>query len=87
MLRARYTWFFVNPIGLTMALIAFFVLPAFIGWALKYITIKLGGTKAYNEIEIPAVVGYYIATSLIGGFIDPFGIFAMRTGEFKLGGF
>jgi len=87
MLRARYTWFFVNPIGLTMAPIAFFVLPAFIGWACKYITIKLGGTKAYNEIGIPIVIGYYIATSLIGGFIDPFGIFAMRAGEFKLGGF
>jgi len=86
-LRARYTWFFINPIGLAMAPIAFFALNAFIGWICKFITIRLGGTKAYNEIGVPFFVGYLIATTLIGGFIDPFGIFALRAGEFKLGGF
>jgi hypothetical protein len=86
-LRMRYTWFFINPVGVVLSPIAFFALNAFLGWLLKYLTLKIGGTKVYEEVAIPFCVGWMLSIALLLGFLDPIGIFVMRAGEFKLGGF
>ncbi|MBO3810088.1 MAG: hypothetical protein FGF50_10925 [Candidatus Brockarchaeota archaeon] len=86
-LRTRYTWFFINPVGVVLSPIAFFALNAFLGWLLKYLTLKIGGTKVYEEVAIPFCVGWMLSIALLLGFLDPIGIFVMRGSQFKLGGF
>lgn len=86
-LRMRYTWFFINPIGVVLSPIAFFALNAFLGWLLKYLTLKIGGTKVYEEVAIPFCVGWMLSIALLLGFLDPIGIFVMQGSKFKLGGF
>ena len=86
-LRSRYVWFFVNPVGLVLSPIGFFALNAFLGWLFKYLTLRIGGTKLYEDKAIPFCVGYMLAIALLLGFLDPIGIFIMQAGQFKLGGF
>jgi len=71
-LRARFAWFFINP----SAFIAMGVLNSWwyntvIALVLKYLTLKIGGSKAYENYGVPLAVGYTIGYGLglvvIGG--------------------
>jgi len=74
-LRARYAWFFINPIGMVMLpwgwwstwLIAFII---------KYSVLKVGGSKFFEEKWIPFTVGFLMgfgAISLFGALVMFFG--------------
>jgi hypothetical protein len=71
-LRARYAWFFINP----SAFVAMYVLNSWwyntvIALVLKYLTLKIGGSKAYESYGVPLAVGYTVGYGLglvvIGG--------------------
>jgi len=71
-LRARFAWFFINP----SAFVAMFVLNSWwyntvIAYVLKYLTLKIGGSKAYENYGVPLAVGYTVGYGLglvvIGG--------------------
>lgn len=74
-LRAKFVWFFINPIGTAM-------LPG--GWwptwlialVIKYVVLKIGGSKFFEEKWIPFVVGFiagFAALYIFGAAIVFFG--------------
>jgi len=74
-IHARFIWFPLDPIGFIMAFSLDgyqwgMALPFFVAWVAKTLTLKIGGSKAYEEYGAPVaggiVVGCLIA-SLIGG--------------------
>jgi len=75
-LRMRYVWFPLNPVGIPLA--GFVLSPAYIflwliAYIIKYATLKVGGTKLYEEKGVPIAIGVILtwATLLfIGGIID-----------------
>ncbi|MEM2961174.1 MAG: DUF6784 domain-containing protein, partial [Candidatus Bathyarchaeia archaeon] len=80
-LHFRFLWWPLEPIGLVLALNRPFQKAAF--WMsfaealiLKYLTLKIGGTKAYEEYGVPLVAGF------IGGFTIMV-ILGMATGIFR----
>jgi len=47
-------------------------LPALIAWILKYLTLRIGGSKLYEEYGIPVAAGFaivFVSISFIGGII------------------
>jgi len=70
-LRLSYPWFWLSPVG--------FVCGAWIaGWGtdlasfalafvLKALTIKFGGAKAYDNMYVPAIVGFAAGLGLVSG--------------------
>jgi hypothetical protein len=76
-LHARFVWFPFEPIGFLMAFseaCLFFGmwLPALIAWILKYLTLRIGGSKLYEEYGIPVAAGFaigFVSISFIGGII------------------
>jgi hypothetical protein len=62
-LRTVFPWFFLNPIGVwagVTPLGAQWRLMFIIGFVLKYLTLKIGGAKAYEKFLVPIIVGYAI---------------------------
>jgi len=55
-LRARFAWFFLHPVGMYSGFLLHWGvgLPAFV---IKYVTLKVGGAKAYNEGLAPLAAG------------------------------
>jgi len=70
-LRSRYIWWPIEPTGLFLATgewkspCAVGVFSPLIAWIVKYIIIKVGGRKLYDEVALPAAFGL-IAGGLIG---------------------
>lgn len=67
-LHSRFIWFPFEPIGFTLAtsysgLIFGIWSPMLIGWILKTITMRIGGSKLYEEWGLP------IATGFIAGYM------------------
>ncbi len=64
LLRARFPWFFINPV-------AFIAYPGgywshcLIGLAIKYFTVRIGGTRALERYVIPFGVGFMIGYGAI----------------------
>jgi len=73
LLRARFLWWPINPIGFVMATgyatwwmgcwDAFLV-----AWIAKYLTLRIGGSKAYEQHGVP-VAGGLVAGITLGDFI------------------
>jgi hypothetical protein len=82
-LHARFIWFPFEPIGFLMAfsdasLFFGMWLPALIAWILKTITLRVGGSKLYENYGIPVATGFaigFISIAFIGGLIGIYRFF------------
>jgi len=75
-LRNRFIWWPINPIGFIVgtgvSTIWFGSWDAFFGaWVAKFLTLRLGGSKAYEKYGLP-VAGGLVAGITLGGFIAYF---------------
>jgi len=68
-LRGRFPWFFINPVGVWTAVIGpcCHTWPMLGGLIYKYVIMKIGGTRLWQRVGVPAVVGF-ITTQTIGMF-------------------
>jgi hypothetical protein len=82
-LHARFAWFPFEPVGFTLALSdasIFFGLwsPALVAWILKTITLRVGGSKLYENYGIPVASGFmigFVAVCFLGGLIGIYRFF------------
>jgi hypothetical protein len=73
--HARFVWFPFEPIGFTMAFsdaCLFFGIwsMALVAWVLKTLTLRIGGSKAYQQFGVPLAGGFlagYMLVVFIGG--------------------
>jgi hypothetical protein len=67
-LHARYVWFPFEPIGFILAIgmgdYGFWTFAA-IAWVLKIITLRIGGSKLYEEFGAPLAGGYIAGHMLV----------------------
>ncbi|RLI24291.1 hypothetical protein DRO58_07550 [Candidatus Bathyarchaeota archaeon] len=76
-LHARFIWFPLEPIGFILGTCYMSNLwgiwfPFLISWVLKTLTLRVGGTRAYEDYGIPVAVGFitgYMVAVLVGGAI------------------
>jgi hypothetical protein len=76
-LHARFIWFPLEPIGFILGTSYMSILwgiwfPFLIAWIMKTLTLRVGGTKGYEEFGIPVAVGFiagYMIAVLIGGLV------------------
>jgi len=74
-IHARYVWFPFEPIGFTMgfsdANLFFGVWSmALLAWILKTLTLRVGGSKAYQQVGVPLIGGFiagYMLVVFVGG--------------------
>jgi len=69
--RYRYTWFPINPIGFPVAMVwqvTQTVVSIFIGWLIKLLILKLGGARIYEKAK-PFFIGAILAF-LTAGFLS-----------------
>ncbi|MEM2960407.1 MAG: DUF6785 family protein, partial [Candidatus Bathyarchaeia archaeon] len=66
-LHSRYTWFFLDPVGLAVTSLGprHFMGAIAVAWVLKFITLKIGGTKLYSEKGVPIVTGFILGFALM----------------------
>ena len=65
MLRMRFPWFFINPSAfVAMSVLNSWWINTVLAFVLKYITLKIGGARAYEEYGVPLAVGYTIGYGL-----------------------
>jgi hypothetical protein len=77
LLHARFVMFPFEPIGFLMAfsdasLFFGMWLPALIAWILKTITVRVGGSRLYENYGIPVATGFgvgFVAIAFVGGLI------------------
>lgn len=76
-MHTRFVWFPINPIGFILGFgftsyLMGYWFPVLIAWILKTLTLRVGGSKAYEDYGLPiatgAIAGIMIAI-LIGGII------------------
>jgi hypothetical protein len=69
-LRARFAWFWFDPIGLMIVTCGWNASWMGVGsmmlitWVIKFIVIKVGGRRIYEEYSIPAVFGVVVGYTL-----------------------
>jgi len=65
-LRARFTWFFFNPIGVVFGVGGpahwFYGGNMIIAFILKWFTLKIGGADAYNKVGVTAASGLLLGS-------------------------
>jgi len=74
-LHARFIWFPLEPIGFIfgmsyMSLLWGIWFPFLIAWILKSLTLRFGGTKAFENLGVPLAAGFiagYMLVVLFGG--------------------
>lgn len=79
LLRARFVWLPLNPLGFAMASsvgIAWWgSWTAFVvAWAAKYLTLRVGGSKLYENYGIPIVGGFLAGLALVNVLAHPIGV-------------
>jgi hypothetical protein len=67
-MRMRFIWFPLNPIGIPLA--GFVLSPSYmflwlVAYIIKYVTLKVGGTKLYEEKGVPMAIGIVITWATI----------------------
>ena len=70
-LRLRYTWFFINPVGM-MALPHWWWPTWLIAFVIKYLVLKIGGARLHERYVIPFSAGFcagYGAFVIVSAFI------------------
>ena len=65
-LKTRFIWFFINPVGLVLIGSSWFFFNVVLAGILKYITIKIGGAKLFENVTSKVVSGFMIGASIIG---------------------
>jgi hypothetical protein len=74
-LHSRFLWWPIDPTGYVLAtsihpLLEGLWLPFLVAWVAKTITLKVGGSKAYENFGVPIATGFLVGTTLsilIGG--------------------
>jgi hypothetical protein len=74
-LHGKFVWFPFEPVGFIIGTSWISVLwgywgPFLVAWILKTLTLKLGGSKAYEQYGVPIATGFvlgYMVTVLVGG--------------------
>jgi hypothetical protein len=79
LLRARFVWMPLHPLGFAMATsvgIAWWgSWNAFVfAWAAKWITLKVGGSKLYENYGVPLVGGFLAGLALVNVLAHPIGV-------------
>jgi len=79
LLRARFVWMPLHPLGFAMATsvgIAWWgSWNAFVfAWVAKYLTLKVGGSKLYENYGIPIVSGFLAGLALVNVLAHPIGV-------------
>lgn len=76
-LHAKFVWFPFDPIGFTLgiewSLFGSYWGMATIAWVAKTLTLRIGGSKAYEEYGLPIVSGFalgYVVALITGGTIS-----------------
>ncbi len=66
-LRAMYPWFIINPIGIALPAVWGMAHGMFWTWALliKFIVLKIGGVRAFEEYYAPAAIGFAMGTGVL----------------------
>ncbi|RLE59401.1 MAG: hypothetical protein DRN53_07170, partial [Thermoprotei archaeon] len=59
-LRIMFPWFFICPVGIFFAWHSWFFGSAIFGLIAKYLVIKIGGARWYEEYGVPGVAGYIV---------------------------
>ncbi|MGQ9514920.1 MAG: DUF6785 family protein [Thermoproteota archaeon] len=75
LMHARYVWFPFEPIGFILgfgnsSMLFGIWFPFLVAWILKYLTLRIGGSRAYEEIGLPLAGGVLagcMAFIFIGG--------------------
>ncbi|MEM1990126.1 MAG: DUF6785 family protein [Thermoproteota archaeon] len=74
MARMKFPWFWINPVGVATGVIFMNMITLIaLAFIVKYLTLKLGGAKAHDNILVPAVVGIMSSVSIV-----IFTLFTMR---------
>jgi|GEM_PF-2728616 len=81
LLRMRFPWFWLNPAGVSVGLafpnlVFIDVIPIFL---IKYLTIKLGGTKSWEQYVFPVFVGFIIGSGILYDFLIGLVLFFTRS--------
>jgi hypothetical protein len=63
-LRMRFPWLFLHAVGLGAAWSNMFTLAIVPAWILKFMTLKIGGSKAYENTGLPVVTGFLFGLGL-----------------------
>jgi hypothetical protein len=74
-LHSKFLWFPLDPIGFVLGASWTSTLwgiwfPFLTAWILKYLTLKIGGSRAYEEYGMPLMAGFiagYMIAVLVGG--------------------
>jgi hypothetical protein len=82
-LHSRFLWWPIEPSGYVLAttmhpLLEGLWLPFLVAWVAKTITLRAGGSKAYEEYGVPIATGFLTGTTLsilIGGGIGVYRFF------------
>jgi hypothetical protein len=79
-MHARFMWFPFEPIGMIIGIDAWSMLQtlwqlAAIAWILKTLTIRIGGSKAYEEHGILVAGGFLVGYALAVLFVGIIGIY------------
>jgi len=79
LLRARFVWMPLHPLGFAMALgegVAWWgSWNAFVfAWVAKYLTLRVGGSKLYENYGIPLVGGFLAGLALVNVLAHPIGV-------------
>lgn len=54
-LRARFAWFFINPVGF---MFAYHWDPLLIALVIKYLSLKIGGVRWFEKYNVPFAAGF-----------------------------
>ncbi|MGC9014355.1 MAG: DUF6785 family protein [Thermoproteota archaeon] len=64
-LRTVFPWFFINPIAFTIVSRSDQILQILLAFILKWVTLKFGGSKIYEEYFMPFMVGALVGSGLV----------------------
>jgi len=66
LLRVQVPWLPVNPVGVMLAGFSLMYAQAcLLGWILKFLTLRIGGAKAYEKYGVPAASGFLVGYGVL----------------------